>query len=155
MNCKYNSKHIGNGVTLIRIIVVIVIAEWCLSIYLRDKWPVINFLYYSTAPVIAVWVARIDAISGYISNQPIRIACLIFLFISPYAAISSSIDKSGEVFKDVSSRKVYVHATDIISGNALTYVGKLGGYTFFKEIGSRKMYQVRSEEIKYIEYVLE
>lgn len=151
---KIYSKYIDDDAILIRVVFAVAIVLGFLSIYLRDEWPPVNYLYYSTAPVLAAWVSRSELVAKYISSQSIRITCLIFVFATPYAAIDFAIDRSEDVFKEVSSKKVYVHVAGMRTDIPFMYVGKLGGYIFLKEIGSQKIYQIRSEEIRYFEYVL-
>lgn len=151
---RKHSKSIGDDVTPIRVVIAVAISEGFISIYFRDKWPPLNFFYYSTVFVLAAWIARSELVYKYISNHAIRITCLIFVFVSPYAAIYSAIDGSENVLKEVSSKRVYVHGAEMRADKPFIYVGRLGGYTFLKEIGSYRMYQIRSDDIQYFEYVL-
>lgn len=150
-----SKKYLESDKSIIRLVVAAALLIAIASVYLKNYWPSIAYLYYATAPVLAVWVSRTEMMKKYISNQPIRIACLIFIFVSPFSAVTESQRKAIEILHEESPQIINVRSEALPLNKQFTNIGKLGGWTFLKEIGVPKIYSVRTDEIKYIEYTLD
>ena len=148
-------KYLESDTDIIRLAVGLALLVGIASFFLKENFPSIVFLYFTIAPVLATWVSRTDIAKEYVTNGPIRIACLIFIFAAPYSALSLSQERASEILNDKASKKVFVKMTGSALEKELVLVGRLGEFTFLKEIGASKVVGYSSAQIEHIGYTSE
>lgn len=151
----WQSRKYGDDPSVIRWSLFLIFSTGGLSIYIKDRYPALSAGFYTPLILTASWISTTDIAKRYIPTYVVRLTVLIFLCLSPYYAITESLKKSESVINEKDVRRLHLYGVDQLLLKELIYVGRLGNYLFYKECGSKKIFEVKADSITFQEYVIE
>lgn len=148
------NKNYGSDLFVIRLSLSLITMLGWLSIYFKDSYPAISALFYAPLLTVSWWLSTTEVAKQYIPTHAVRLSALIFIFLSPYFAISESLTKSNNILHEINVKKACLHGIEEFPVHEVIYIGRLGEYIFYKKIGSQSIFEIKLDEIKYKEYAL-